>query len=89
MPEIGVGIQLSDWGHAEIIKIYVETGARALGHKDINTTLIYTQIVSFESNEFIPRRAKSREEEDALIKAGFEFVRYNHANREAIYRKLK
>ena len=35
-----------------------------LGHKDINTTLIYTQIVSFESNEFIPRRARSREEEE-------------------------
>ena len=60
-----------------------------LGHRDINTTLIYTQIVSFESNEFIPRRAKSREEEDALIKAGFEFVRYDHANREAVYRKRK
>jgi len=60
-----------------------------LGHRDINTTLIYTQIVSFESNEFIPRRAKSREEEDALIKAGFELVRYDHVNREAVYRKRK
>ena len=60
-----------------------------LGHRDINTTLIYTQIVSFESNEFIPRRAKSKEEEDALIKAGFEFVRYDHMNKEAIYRKRK
>lgn len=26
VPEIGVGIQLSDWDHAEIIKTYVETG---------------------------------------------------------------
>jgi len=60
-----------------------------LGHRDINTTLIYIQLVSFESNEFIPRRAKTKEEEDALIEAGFELVRYDRVNREAIYRKRK
>jgi len=60
-----------------------------LGHRDINTTLIYTQLVSFKSNEFVPRRAKTKEEEDALIKCGFEFVRYDHTNKEAIYRKRK
>ena len=26
MPQVGVGIQLSDWDHAEIIKAYVDTG---------------------------------------------------------------
>ena len=60
-----------------------------LGHKDINTTLIYTQLVSFESNEFIPKRARTKEEEDALLKAGFEFIRYDKTNKEAIYRKRK
>ena len=60
-----------------------------LGHRDINTTLIYTQLVTFESNEFIPRRARTKEDEDALIKCGFEFIRYDHINREAVYRKRK
>lgn len=47
---------------------------RLLGHKNINNTLIYTQLVKFESDEFICKVAKTPEEIAKLIEAGFEYV---------------
>ena len=46
-----------------------------LGHRSINSTLIYTHLVNFESNdEFMCRTATTLEEAKGLIEAGFEYV---------------
>jgi len=45
-----------------------------LGHRDIKTTLIYTQLIRFESDEYHSAVAKSVEEAMGLIEAGFEYV---------------
>ena len=45
-----------------------------LGHKKPETTLIYTQFVSFEEEEYTCKVAKVIEEATSLIEAGFEYV---------------
>ncbi|RJS74273.1 site-specific integrase [Candidatus Bathyarchaeota archaeon] len=45
-----------------------------LGHRDIKTTLIYTQLVNFKSNEYICRKAVTVEEAKKLVEEGFEYV---------------
>lgn len=47
---------------------------RLLGHKNIQNTLIYTQLANFESEEFHSAVAKNVEEARNLIEIGFEFV---------------
>lgn len=46
---------------------------RLLGHKNINNTLIYTQLVSF-SDDYVSRVAKGVQELCQLVEAGFEYV---------------
>ena len=53
-------------------------GARAhvkqlLGHKNINNTLIHTQLVTFESDDYHVRTAKTPKEACELAEAGFEY----------------
>jgi integrase/transposase-like protein len=46
-----------------------------LGHRNINSTLIYTQLVAFENpEEYTSRVAKTLKEDQELIEAGFEYV---------------
>jgi len=45
-----------------------------LGHKSIQNTLLYTQLVNFENDEFHSATAKKVEEAQKLVEAGFEFV---------------
>ena len=45
-----------------------------LGHKNIQNTLIYTQLVNFESDEYHARVAEELKEKCELIEAGFEHV---------------
>mgnify|MGYP000220982255 CR=1 FL=1 len=45
-----------------------------LGHKNIKNTLIYTQLVKFESDKYICKVAKTPKEISELIEAGFEYV---------------
>lgn len=45
-----------------------------LGHRNVKTTLIYTQLITFESDEYHSAAAKSVEEARKLIEAGFEYV---------------
>jgi integrase len=45
-----------------------------LGHRDIKTTLIYTQIVNFESDEYNSSTAKTTKEASQLVEAGFEYI---------------
>lgn len=51
--------------------------------------MVYTQLINFESDEWHVQHAKSLEEEDKLLESGFEFVRYDHREDVAIYRKRK
>ena len=41
----------------------------------IENTMVYTQLINFESYEWHVAHAKTLEEEDKLIEASFEFVR--------------
>jgi len=45
-----------------------------LGHKRIENTMIYTQLISFESDQFHVRTAKTLKEVCKLVEAGFEYV---------------
>ena len=47
---------------------------KMLGHRNINNTLLYTQLVNFESDEYHSAVAKSTEEARELIEAEFEYV---------------
>ena len=64
-----------NWANTEYAKtkdiLYV---MKLLGHKSIETTLLYTQLINFETDEFHSATAKTIEESTELIKAGFEYV---------------
>jgi integrase len=59
-----------------------------LGHVSIANTDRY-QHGSFSSEEYITKRPKTSQEEDALIDAGFEYVRFDSKEDVPIYRKRK
>jgi hypothetical protein len=58
----------------------VKEKARALftkaqmGHRKIETTLIYTQLLNLNDNEWACKTAKTIEEAKALIESGFEYI---------------
>ena len=58
-----------------------------LGHKSINNTLLYTQLVTFKEDEFTARVAHSEREAVELIETGFEFVCDYNGNK--LFRKRK
>ena len=60
-----------------------------LGHKKLENTEIYTHLINFESDQWHVAHATSLEEENKLIEAGFEYVRYSDKDQVAIYRKPK
>jgi integrase len=60
-----------------------------LGHKKLENTDMYTQLINFESDEWHVSHARNLEEESKLIEAGFEYVRYSDRDGVAIYRKRK
>jgi len=45
-----------------------------LGHRNIESTLVYTQLISFESDEFHSAVAKTVDEARKLLEDGFEYV---------------
>jgi len=45
-----------------------------LGHKSITNTILYTQLISFESDEYSSAVAKTLDEARKLVEAGFEYV---------------
>jgi hypothetical protein len=47
---------------------------KMLGHKNIQNTLLYTQLVNFESDEFHSATAQTVQEAQKLVEAGFEYV---------------
>ena len=44
-----------------------------LGHRNINNTLIYTQLVTFEADDYDVKTAKTLKEACELAEAGFEY----------------
>jgi integrase len=60
-----------------------------LGHKKLENTDFYTQLLGFESDEWHVAHARNLEEENKLIEVGFEYVRYSEKDDVAIYRKRK
>jgi integrase len=60
---------------------------KVLGHKNINNTLVYTQLVDFGDDEYTVRVAHTIEEDKQLIEAGFEYVTERDGYK--IYRKRK
>ena len=47
---------------------------KLLGHRNIQNTLLYTQLINFESDEFHSATAKTVQDAQKLIEAGFEYV---------------
>jgi integrase len=47
---------------------------KILGHKNIQNTLLYTQLISFESDDFHQATAKTIQEAQKLVEARFEYV---------------
>jgi len=58
-----------------------------LGHRDIKTTLIYTQLVNFEGDNYHVKAATTLKEDEELLRAGFEYV--TERDGVKIYRKRK
>jgi alpha-D-ribose 1-methylphosphonate 5-phosphate C-P lyase len=58
-----------------------------LGHKRIEATLIYTQLVDFENDDFHVKVAQTLDEACELIEAGFEYV--TDVDHQKIFRKRK
>jgi integrase len=60
---------------------------KLLGHKNIQNTMKYTQLVNFKDDDFEVSTATNEEEIKALGKAGF--VKYDEHNGIHFYRKPK
>jgi len=60
---------------------------RVLSHKNIKNTLIYIQLVNFESDEYVAKVAKTLDDACQLVEAGFEYV--TEMDGAKIFRKRK
>jgi hypothetical protein len=60
-----------------------------LGHKKLENADLYTQLINFQDDQYHVAHAKNLEEENRLIEAGFEYMRYSDRDEVAIYRKRK
>jgi hypothetical protein len=47
---------------------------RLLGHKNIKNTLVYTQLVTFEDDDYTCKAAANVRDATELIEAGYEYV---------------
>jgi integrase/recombinase XerD len=47
---------------------------KMLGHRNIQSTLVYTRLINFESDEYHAATAKTLEDAKQLIESGFEYV---------------
>ena len=60
---------------------------KMLGHRSINSTLLYTQLVHFEGSEFTCKVAETLDEAKELVEAGFQYV--TEMEEKKIFRKRK
>ena len=45
-----------------------------LGHKSLQSTLVYTHLIDLKDDEYVSKIAKSADEACHLVEAGFEYV---------------
>lgn len=62
---------------------------KMLGHKNINNTLRYTQLIKVDDDEFVSKVAKTVEEACSLIELGYEYVTEFTDQGIKIFRKRK
>ena len=60
---------------------------KMLGHRNIQNTLLYIQLVSFEKDHYHSATAKNVEEVQKLVESGFEYV--CEVNDVKVFRKPK
>ena len=60
---------------------------RMLGHKNIKNTLIYTQLVTFQNDDYTCKVAVNIKEAEELIEAGYEYV--CEMDSQKLFRKRK
>jgi integrase/predicted RNA-binding Zn-ribbon protein involved in translation (DUF1610 family) len=60
-----------------------------LGHRNIQNTLIYTQLVNFGENEWNVQVANNTDDACELVKVGFEYVTGEYKDGGKIFRKRK
>jgi len=60
-----------------------------LGHRNIQNTRIYMHLAKFECKEYETAYAATLKEEDEILKAGFDFIRFNEKEQLAVYRRRK
>jgi integrase len=60
---------------------------RLLGHKNIKNTLIYTQLVTFQNDDYTCKVATNLKEAAELIEAGYEYV--TEMDQQKLFRKRK
>jgi integrase len=58
-----------------------------VGHKNIRNTLVYTHLVSWESDEFVSKLARTVKEAQELVDSGFDYV--TTYDGKMIFRKRK
>ena len=85
-------IRLYDLRHYYATMTYYKTKdifyvKQQLGHKKLETTLIYTQLVNFGEEEYTCRVAKTLEQATQLIEQGFEYV--TEIDNAKLFRKRK
>lgn len=85
-------IRLYDLRHYFATNLYAKTRdillvKQQMGHKKIETTLIYTQLLNLNDDEWICKTATNVKEATALIEAGFEYIQEIDGIR--LYRKRK
>jgi len=51
--------------------------------------MVYTQLIEWDQAEYTVRRPKKAKEEDELVEAGFQYVRFDDRESVPIYRKRK
>ena len=60
---------------------------QVLGHKNIKNTLMYTQLIDIQDDDFIAKVASSQEQICKLIESGFKYVCDYEDNK--VFRKRK
>jgi len=88
-------IKLHTFRHFYACKLYHSTKdillvKERLGHRNIQNTMVYTRLVDWDQPDaWIVKRPQTTQEEDELIAAGFEYVRFDDRLAAPIYRKRK
>jgi integrase len=85
-------IRLYDFRHYFATNLYDKTKdillvKQQMGHKKLETTLIYTQLLHLEEEEYTTRIARTIEQDAELIEAGFQYVTERDGMK--IYKKRK